>query len=127
MISPRESPSSWDLSTRSFRMGSFISSIAYLISFLRASFSSPNCAMYIFYLRFRPELLLSIKKNIDGTSVGIQDHVVADYAVAEAPTGVARALLYLYIVRASPSFLLYPSWDGRGPLRTGTLVNGNRT
>ena len=34
---------------------------------------------------------------------GIQGH-----AVAEAPTGVARALLY--IVRASPSFLLHPSY-----------------
>ena len=35
-------------------------------------------------------------------SVGIQGH-----AVAEAPTGVARALLY--IVSGSPSFLLYLS------------------
>ena len=43
--------------------------------------------------------------------VGIQDHAVAGiqgHAVAEAPTGVARALLY--IVRASPSFLLHPSY-----------------
>ena len=41
--------------------------------------------------------------------VGIQDHAVAGiqgHAVAEAPTGVARALLY--ILRASPSFLLNP-------------------
>ena len=40
--------------------------------------------------------------------VGIQDHAVAGiqgHAVAETPTGVARALLY--IVRAS-SFLLHP-------------------
>ncbi len=33
--------------------------------------------------------------------VGIQGH-----AVAEAPTGVARALLYLYIVRGYPFLLL---------------------
>ena len=39
--------------------------------------------------------------------VGIKGHAVAD-AVAEAPKGVARALLY--IVRASPSFLLHPSY-----------------
>ena len=39
--------------------------------------------------------------------VGIKGHAVAE-AVAEAPKGVARALLY--IVRASPSFLLHPSF-----------------
>ena len=39
--------------------------------------------------------------------VGIKGHAVAE-AVAEAPKGVARALLY--IVRASPSFLLHPSY-----------------
>ena len=44
-----------------------------------------------------------ILRRGEGHLVGIQDH-----AVAEAPTGVARALLY--IVRASPSFLLHPSY-----------------
>ena len=51
---------------------------------------------------------VSISLGLSG-SVGIQDHAVAGiqgHAVAEAPTGVARALLY--IVRASPSFLLHP-------------------
>ena len=33
--------------------------------------------------------------------VGIKGYTVAE-AVAEAPKGVARALLYMYIVRASP-------------------------
>ena len=42
-----------------------------------------------------------------GLTVGIKGHAVAE-AVAEAPKGVARALLY--IVRASPSFLLHPSF-----------------
>ena len=44
-------------------------------------------------------------------TVGIKGHAEADAeadAVAEAPTGVARALLY--IVRGSPSFLLHPSF-----------------
>ena len=48
----------------------------------------------------------SINLGLSG-SVGIKGHAVAE-AVAEAPKGVARALLY--IVRASPSFLIYPSF-----------------
>ena len=48
----------------------------------------------------------SISLGLSG-SVGIKGHAVAE-AVAEAPKGVARALLY--IVRGSPSFLLHPSY-----------------
>ena len=48
----------------------------------------------------------SISLGLSG-SVGIKGHAVAE-AVAEAPKGVARALLY--IVRASPSFLLHSSF-----------------
>ena len=48
----------------------------------------------------------SINLGLSG-SVGIKGHAVAE-AVAEASKGVARALLY--IVRASPSFLIYPSF-----------------
>ena len=44
------------------------------------------------------DLLYRFEKDFN--SVGIKGHAVAD-AVAEAPTGVARALLY--IVRGSPS------------------------
>ncbi len=48
----------------------------------------------------------SISLGLSG-SVGIKGHAMAE-AVAEAPNGVARALLY--IVGASPSFLLHPSY-----------------
>ena len=77
---------------------------------LRLVWSQKSCNVSLFlqlweYLRATRKWE-SISLGLSG-SVGTKGHAVAD-AVAEAPMGVARALLY--IVRDSPSFLLHLSY-----------------
>ena len=82
----------------------------------------PNCGVvfsWAWYLKSNTHVTPDLFVHLDCyhvsievlLTVGIQDHAMAGiqgHAVTEAPTGVARPLLYMYIVRASPSFLFHP-------------------